>query len=124
MTFLANLKPHENFNFVFKGKLNWSKNVVEEQQAPWQYIHAANDERYCTHLSLGAWTEVFLEHSLLAQLTPYIFTFSGNVEIPCGALKSKKLVTNAYTNLFCCPEFQNDKKLGSHSIRKYGSASV
>jgi hypothetical protein len=118
---LENVKAHNTFiDFVLKGKLNWSKNVLEERDAPWQTILAANNPLYDTHLSLGVWLESFLEDSPVAELTPYVFTFSDDIVIPTGGRKSKNLVSAFYTNeIFNRIQFQG--ALGSHSFRKYAS---
>jgi hypothetical protein len=35
---MENLAPHDRFDFLLKTKLNWSKNVNEEREAPWQAV--------------------------------------------------------------------------------------
>ena len=52
-----NIKRHNHFDFVLKAKLDWSKNILEEQDAPWQAVLASNDHIYCVHLSLALWLE-------------------------------------------------------------------
>ena len=61
-----NLKKHTQFDFALKTKLEWSKNVMEERDAPWQAVLASNDHTYCVHLSLGLWLELFAESSPIA----------------------------------------------------------
>ena len=45
-------------HFVLKTKLQWSKNVNEEQDAPWQHLFAAMDPVYCPHIALALWLEL------------------------------------------------------------------
>jgi len=52
-----NLKKHNHFDFALKTKLDWSKNVMEERDAPWQAVLASNDHAHCTHLSIGLWLQ-------------------------------------------------------------------
>ena len=53
-----NVKTHDNMHFVLKTKLQWSKNVNEEQDAPWQHLFAAMDPVYCPHIALALWLEL------------------------------------------------------------------
>jgi hypothetical protein len=49
---MANLCPHDNFMFCLKVRLNWSKNVLDDRDAPFQAVVASNDPKYCVHLVL------------------------------------------------------------------------
>ena len=60
---MTNLKIHTNFNFALKVKLNWSKNVREHRDAPWQTVLPSADQQYCLHLSTALWLEMFLDVS-------------------------------------------------------------
>ena len=93
---IANLKPHNHFDFVLKTKLNWSKNVLEERDAPWQAVVASIDSQFCVHILLTLWLEVYMEVSPTTQLTPYLFAFSDHTEIPSGGNKAKAIVQNVY----------------------------
>jgi len=100
--FVENIKAHDRFpTFVLKGKLNWSKNVLEERDAPWQIVLASNDPLHCVHLSMGVWlVEKYLESSPQALLTPYIFTFWDEIAVPAGAMKSKRTVQDISESAF------------------------
>ena len=101
---LRNLKVHPDFDFALRARLDWSKNVTEERQAPWQYVFASMDERQCVHLSIGVWLEVFFEKSPQAAITPYLFTLTDNVEVPGGANASKRLVQRLYNDFVFADE--------------------
>jgi hypothetical protein len=120
---MENLAPHDRFDFLLKTKLNWSKNVNEEREAPWQAVIPASNPIYCVHLSLALWLEVSISRNPTAALTPYLFAFSDDGSIPGGGLKTKKTVQNIFqSNIFNLPEFAQTGPLGSHSIRKYASS--
>jgi hypothetical protein len=44
---MENLTQCHDFDFVLKGRLNWSKNVHEERDAPNQILLGAMDPQYC-----------------------------------------------------------------------------
>ena len=51
--FLENLLPHDRLDFLLKACLSWSKNVLEEQETPFQAMIPAMDHQHCVHLSMG-----------------------------------------------------------------------
>jgi hypothetical protein len=51
----SNLKVHDRFPQALKAKLNWSKNVLEERDAPWQMILRSIDLAFCVLLNLSLW---------------------------------------------------------------------
>ena len=117
-----NLKKHDQFDFALKSKLEWSKNVMEERDAPWQAVLASNDHAHCVHLSLGLWLELYDESSPIAPLTPYLFAFSDDTAVPNGGVKAKATVQNIYrSDIFKRPEFTDTGPLGSHSVCKFAS---
>ena len=79
---LENLKAHDQFDFTLKTKLNWSKNVLEERDAPWQVVIASMNPIYCVHVSLGVWLELFNGSSPTAVLIPYIFLLVRTLVFP------------------------------------------
>jgi hypothetical protein len=50
------------YPFTLQSKMCWSKNVLEERDAPEQIIFGANDPTFCVLLALG----IHLEHGLLS----------------------------------------------------------
>ena len=49
------------YDYILQSKMGWSKNVVEECDAPDQVLVGAMDPSYCVLLALG----VHLEHSIM-----------------------------------------------------------
>jgi hypothetical protein len=87
--FLENLQVAHGYDFILKAKLNWGKNVREERDCPFQHMMASNDHRFCCHLTLAVWLEVYLtENAAQGAMTPYVFTFSDNISVPDGAVQS------------------------------------
>jgi hypothetical protein len=125
--FLANIKAVGEFDFVVKAKLNWSKNVREERDCPFQFMMAASDHRYDTHLSLAVWEEVDLtENEQRGLLTPYVFTFSDQITVPAGSVKSKVQVSKYLREVVFKHElFANVQgNRGTRSIRKFLSTAT
>jgi hypothetical protein len=134
---LSNLRAHDFFGTnVLKTRLNWSKNVAEERDAPWQIVLGSMDTAFCVFISTALWLEMaFSRGSPNAMLSPYLFSFSDDVSIPGGGLKTKDVVQNILgQHVFRRPEFQsiigeegadnaNERigLLGSHSIRKFAA---
>ena len=120
---LANLKEHDQFDFCLKTKLNWSKNVLEERDAPWQVMIPSMNHTRCVFLSTVIWLETFIGSSPAAALTPYLFAFSDNINVPKGGEKSKATVQDIFcSSIFKRPEFEETGPLGSHSVRKFSSS--
>jgi hypothetical protein len=121
---IENLAPHDHFSFVLKTKLNWSKNVLEERDAPWQAVLASMDFKYCVHLSVALWLEVYIPSNPTANLTPYLFAFSNDSAVPRGGVKAKTTVQDAFKDgVFNRAEFAETGPLGSHSVRKFASSN-
>ena len=116
---------HDNFENALKTRLNWSKNVNDERDAPWQIVLASMDPVFCVYISLALWLETNLRTNALAIASPYLFAFSCDVTMPGGGLKAKDTAQNIFgQKVLKLPEFQADGLLGSHSIRKFASTHV
>jgi len=99
------------------------KNVLEEREAPWQTVLASGDPLFCTHLSTALWLELYSETSPVSELTPYLFAFSDDTEIPSCGKKSKSTVQKIYQeDIFKPDKFAGTGPLGSHSVRKMASS--
>ena len=81
---MENLQVHNDFDFCLKTKLNWSKNVNEERDAPWQIVIPSMNHKRCVFLSTALWLETSIAANPTAGLTPYLFAFSDNVNVPKG----------------------------------------
>jgi hypothetical protein len=54
-----NLRAHDRFPLeALKVKFNWSKNMLEEQDAPWQTVLGSIDSVFCVLLNLTLWLEL------------------------------------------------------------------
>jgi hypothetical protein len=68
-----NLKAHDQFPLeALKVKLNMSKNVLEEIDAPWQTVLGSMDSAF----ALCAVESIHLARSF----SPYLFTFSSGIK--------------------------------------------
>ena len=88
---LENLCVHVSFPNALKTRLNWSKNVNDERDAPWQVVLGSMDPVLCVILSLGLWLKMNLRENVSAGLSPYVFSFLDNVGLPTGGLKAKEI---------------------------------
>jgi hypothetical protein len=110
----VDLKPNLQFPFALLAKMCWSKNVMEERDAPDQILLGAMDTDYCILLALGIYLEVWTESQAGAD-NRYIF---GDSE---DAKTTKNFTYNALKSVWDSPEFQRlaEGLLGTHSNRKY-----
>jgi hypothetical protein len=122
---LDHIRIHDNFENALKTRLNWSKNVQDERDAPWQVVLGSMNAVFCVFISLGLWLELNLQSSPSAAASPYVFAFSEDVTIPSGGHKTKEIAQTIFgQKIFKREEFQSAGLLGSHSIRKFASTHV
>jgi hypothetical protein len=132
---MDHVRIHNSFSNALKTKLNWSKNVTEERDAPWQIMLGCMDASFCVLVSIALWLEISLCRIPNAMLSPYLFCFSDDIMIPSGGQKAKVLVqTLLGQKIFRMNEFKTaddnhgeedggggPSHLGSHSIRKFAA---
>ena len=120
------LQVNEAFpTFALKTKLNWSKNVREEADCPWQFIFGSNDSLFCVLISLALWLEVMLGLPY-GQATPYVFALSPDIRVPDGGNVSKTMIQKRMReNIFSDQRFQgvSGTETGTHSVRKLASTA-
>jgi len=123
-------KSHSTFPlFAAQARLNWSKNVNEERDAPWQILLGSMDADFCILLNVGLWLEVHLQQRAGASLSPYVLSFSNNHSIPAGGQRAKETAMNTMREIFNDDGFQglhaedngDAGPLGTHSVRKFAS---
>ena len=124
-----NILVHDSFCNALKTRLNWSKNVSEERDAPWQIVLGSIDTAFCVLASLSLWMELNLKNNANALLSPYVFNFCDDNSIPTGGQKSKETAHNMFNRVFRMAEFNGTTtggtdNLGSHSIRKFAATHV
>ena len=124
---LNHLEKHDSFDFCLKTKLNWSKNVREERDCPWQVVIGSNNSLFCVLITLALWLELMIAKPY-GMATEYLFGFSSDIRIPYGGRKHKtNLQNHARDHIFNREEFlvpgsTNVTQLGSHSIRKHAAS--
>jgi hypothetical protein len=122
---MDHIRVHDNFENALKTKLNWSKNVQDERDAPWQIVLGTMNPVFCVFISLGLWLECNLRSTPTAIASPYVFAFSADITIPAGGLKAKEIAQAIFgQKVLRLEEFQSGGLLGSHSIRKFASTHV
>jgi hypothetical protein len=117
------LRVHNSFPNCLKTKLNWSKNVEDERDAPWQIVMGSMDTMYCVLVSMAVWMEMSMRANASAGNSPYVFSFSDDVAVPSGGLKAKSIAQTIFgQKVFKLEQFCNagdsGSLLGSHSIWK------
>ena len=89
---LESVQSNQNFpSFAIKTKLNWSKNVLEERDSPWQVVFGGNNPLYCTLTSLALWLEIMIALPY-GHTTPYVFALNVDVRVPEGSKRSKEMI--------------------------------
>jgi hypothetical protein len=73
---LEHICTHDNFENALKTRLNWSKNVQDERDAPWQIVLASMNPVFCVIISLGVWLELNMRTHPDAAASPYVFAFT------------------------------------------------
>ena len=134
----SNLRAHDSFpTNALKTRLNWSENVHEEQDAPWQMVLGCMDTVYCVLVSIALFLELNLSRNPSAMLSQYLFCFCNDIAVLGGGQKTKDIVQNVLgQHIFKQAEFlgrsadaggdDNEARqaagfLGSHPIRKYAA---
>lgn len=117
-TFRQYLQHSDQFPFALTIRMRWSKNVVEERDAPPQIVLASMNSLHCVHLALAVYLELFLERGEDRNGTSiYLFNCLG-----CSSPKDVKLKVQKFwaEDVLCHPNFQKAKpgNLGSHSVKK------
>jgi hypothetical protein len=71
-------QPNPQFPFTLLAKMCWSKNVLEERDAPDQIVIGAMDRRYCILLALGIYLEAWMESKSEPQTGIYLATLTNS----------------------------------------------
>ena len=122
---LEHIRVHDKFSHSLKVRLNWSKNVNDERDAPFQLVLGSMNHIYCVLWTLALWLELNIKLYPPAMESPYLFCFCDDFRIPEGGQKAKAMIQLYMTKMFKKREFhkeeENAKKLllGSHSIWKF-----
>ena len=123
---MENLRRCPGFPCYFQSRLNWSKNVGEERDAPFQIMLPSMNMAYCVYISLALWLELFIMKCPHASLTPFVFGFSQDTT-ENGAKASKNIVRGIFGGSIFKEGNQAIREnggsgcLGTHSVRKLSS---
>ena len=107
--------------YAIMTKLVWSKNVMSEEDCPFQILLGAMDERYCSILGLGLWLESAMTYG---DLTEYVFEYEGscnphNIKQRASKYLTDILRSTGFSDLL--DNFLNLGLTGSHSVRKFAT---
>ena len=108
------LKPNPQFDFYLLCRVCWSKNVLEERNAPDQLLLGSNNPTYCILLALGLFLEVWLAAGQ-ALGTPFLFGHAAS------AKTNKKYISDQFKACWDDPRFVRlaAGPLGPPSNRKF-----
>jgi len=124
---LNELMVHDLFPFALRGRMRWSKNVLEERHCPSQIILGSNDPDFCVLLNVGLYLE---------SLFPTEMNDEGLVNCFSIARKTyntKKRAGKILSDIFTSDDFESNfgdgrssigALLGSHSLRKCAATHV
>ena len=98
------------FPFALKSKMRWSKNVLEERDAPDQIILGAMDPSFCPLLGIAMHLELLMRLGAVGV----------NSDDPSLFKVRKQKMSGLFRDLSNEPTFPHisDGKIGTHSIRK------
>ena len=115
-----NLKENREFNFMLLAKMCWSKNVMEERDAPDQILLGAMDPDYCILAGLAIYLEYWMEHSGGIRSK---FLFSDDVDDSTPKRTKDCFHSTLKRDVYNNPEFEAARHgpIGTHSLRKYPS---
>jgi hypothetical protein len=116
-----NLQCYDRFPlYALKSKMTWSKNVMDERDAPWQILLGSMLSLYCVFVNVGIWLEIQLEKTPGAQMSPFLFSFSNDYSIPAGGKKALTTASRMISEVFS-DTFYEKCNVGTHSIRKFAN---
>jgi hypothetical protein len=119
---VENLQCHDRFpTYALKSRMTWSKNVMDERDAPWQILLGSMVTECCVFVNVGIWLEIQLERTPGSQMSPYIFSFSNDFSVPLGGKKASSAASKMIAAVFGSDDFFKGSKAGTHSIRKYAA---
>ncbi len=124
---IDHLRNHDLFSNCLKTKLNWSKNVGDERDAPWQIILGSMDTTFCVLESLAIWMEMNMHANASAGVLSYVFLISDDADVPSSGQTAKNIAQTIFgQKVFKMVEFTSNADdsgclLGSHIICKYAA---
>mmetsp|Transcript_3711 Transcript_3711/g.5065 ORF Transcript_3711/g.5065 Transcript_3711/m.5065 type:complete len:468 (-) Transcript_3711:47-1450(-) len=112
----VDLKPNPEFDFALLSRMGWSKNVLEERDAPDQIILGAFNSFFCCLLGLAIYLEGWKELGL-GDMNRFLFGESDDPE------NNKNWMAATWREIWNRDEFIRlaPGPVGTHSGRKYSS---
>jgi len=127
-----NFSQHPRFDFACQTKLNWSKNVRDERDCPFQIVLGAMNSAFCMLLSLAIYLEI--RFSTFGYDSKFLFTEDYSADLPdaevaddpaplaaCAAYSKKVNAIVFQCGRFIALAAITAGKIGMHSIRKCAS---
>jgi hypothetical protein len=118
----CDLKVHPLFDFALSVRLRWTKNCLEERDAPDQIILGAMDSDFCLIVALAVYLQYVYELTNAAQSE---FLFCNTEEDPLSVKKQvsdllmKKVMTSEdWKQHQNADNIQGTNNCGTHSLRK------
>ena len=114
------LKPNPDFPFTLLCRMCWSKNVMEERDAPDQILIGAMEKDFCILVALAIYLEAWIETGDGLHCR---FLFTGDIDDGAPKRLRDNVRTIIKNNVFDSPDFERAEAgpLGTHSQRKYPS---
>ena len=95
--FIEELRAHPLFAFALRIRLRWSKNVLEERDAPEQILLGAMDKDFCVYVALSVYLAYIYEFTNAAH-SEYLFCDSEEVptavKAQAGWVLHNKVITH------------------------------
>ena len=120
------LFPNLRFPDALEGQLTWSKNILEERQAPHQILLASMESELCLFIALSNHLEGWIALNGGVMPSDFMFVIGGNGLNPT----SSKSAARAYLmRVLGEPDFiaiygDLRKKVGTHSLRKAAATAA
>ena len=99
------ITPNIEFPFALKSKMRWSKNVLEERDAPDQIILGANDPVFCPLIAIAILCEFQTQQDLTL--------------LACSKTKISDFFRKVTSDENC--QRSSESPIGTHSLRKFAA---
>jgi len=104
-------------------RLCWSKNIMEERDAPNQILLGADNPSFCVMLGLGSWLEYWCEQGYF-KTSEFLFGINDEDDPDTIKRRASKIMAEVLRD----PSFDavlelghEENKVGTHSIRKFAA---
>lgn len=115
------IKPSSRFPFALQCQLTWSKNILEERQAPFQILFASMQSDMCLFIALAVHLENWIHLNGGVLPSEYLFVIGGDGNNPNSSkAAARDKLNKILRNPLFIAEFPglHKEKTGTHSFRK------